>query len=223
MTCAMDWDLVIFDCDGVLVDSEPIAHRLLVRALDEAGLSGAREHDYAAFLGGKLTQIRSAIEQRFSRTLPADWVERIYEQQFAAFRRELEKIDGVDTVLDALDAASVPYCVGSNGPPEKMEVTLGLTGLAPRFTGRVFSADHVGVPKPAPDLYLHCADRMRAHPARCAVIEDSPRGATAGVAAGMTVYGFAAASDAGALRRAGCRAVFDTMADLVGLLGCSPA
>ena len=223
MTTAMDWDLVIFDCDGVLVDSEPIAHRLLVRALAEAGLPAVREHDYAVFLGGKLTETRRSVERQLGRTLPSDWVERIYEQQFAAFEHELEKIAGIDAVLDALDAAAVPYCVGSNGPPHKMAVTLGLTGLAPRFSDRVFSADHVGAPKPAPDLYLHCAERMGARPARCAVIEDSPRGATAGVAAGMTVFGFAATSDAGALREAGCRATVDAMADLVGLLRRSPA
>ena len=214
----MDWDLIIFDCDGVLVDSEPIANRLVAKALTEAGLPISADGALDAFLGGKLTLIKQAAEQRLGRSLPADWVDQIYRQQFAAFERDLEKIPGIEAVLDAIDAAGVAICVGSNGPPEKMAVTLGLSGLASRFRGRIFSADHVGAAKPAPDLYLHCAAVMKCQPSRCAVIEDSPRGATAGVAAGMTVFGYAAGTDGAALRETGCAAVFCNMTALPALL-----
>jgi HAD superfamily hydrolase (TIGR01509 family) len=214
----MDWDLIIFDCDGVLVNSEPIGNRLIAEALTEAGLPMSADGAIYEFLGGKLTLIKIGAEEKLGRKLPDDWVERIYEKQFAEFHRSLKKIPGIDSVLDAIDAAGVLKCVGSNGPPNKMEVSLGVTGLYPRFQGRIFSADHVGVAKPAPDLYLHCAEKMGVEPARCVVVEDSPRGATAGVAAGMTVFGYGADSDVGKLRDVGCADVFTEMGALVGLL-----
>jgi HAD superfamily hydrolase (TIGR01509 family) len=214
----MDWDLIIFDCDGVLVNSEPIGNRLIAEALTEAGLPMSADGAVYEFLGGKLTLIKIGAEEKLGRKLPDDWVERIYEKQFAEFHRSLEKIPGIDDVLDAIDAAGVLKCVGSNGPPNKMEVSLGVTGLYHRFQGRIFSADHVGVAKPAPDLYLYCAEKMGVDPARCVVVEDSPRGATAGVAAGMTVFGYGANSDVRKLRDVGCADVFTKMAALVGLL-----
>ena len=214
----MDWDLIIFDCDGVLVDSEPIANRLIAHALSEIGLPISEERALDEFLGSKLTVIKQTAEDRLGHKLPDNWVDRIYEQQFAAFRRCLRKIPGIDSALDAIERAGVPACVGSNGPPHKMEVTLQLVGLKSRFAGRIFSADHVGIPKPAPDLYLHCARSMNSAPARCAVIEDSPRGAIAGVAAGMTVFGYSACRDAGNLQAAGCARVFADMAALPDLL-----
>jgi HAD superfamily hydrolase (TIGR01509 family) len=214
----MDWDLIIFDCDGVLVNSEPIGNRLIAEALTEAGLPMSADGAIYEFLGGKLTLIKIGAEEELGRKLPDDWVERIYEKQFAEFHRSLEKIPGIDDVLDAIDAAGVLKCVGSNGPPNKMEVSLGVTGLYHRFQGRIFSADHVGVAKPAPDLYLYCAEKMGVDPARCVVVEDSPRGATAGVAAGMTVFGYGANSDVRKLRDVGCADVFTKMAALVGLL-----
>lgn len=214
----MDWDLVVFDCDGVLVDTEPVANRLVAEALTEAGLPTAPGEALEAFLGGKLAQIAAEAEARLGRALPEGWVARVYERQFEVFRRGLDPIPGVVAALDEIEAAGVPVCVGSNGPPEKMEVTLGASGLLERFAGRVFSADHVGAPKPAPDLYLHCAARMGADPARCVVVEDSPRGAAAGVAAGMMVFGYAAAAGREKLRAAGCKAVFDDMARVPSLL-----
>jgi HAD superfamily hydrolase (TIGR01509 family) len=214
----MDWDLIIFDCDGVLVDSERIANRLVAEALTEAGLPISAGGAINDFLGGKLTLIKIGAEEKLGHKLPDDWVEKIYEKEFEAFHRELEKVPGIDGVLDAIEAAGVPMCVGSNGPPNKMEVSLGVTGLYPRFDGRIYSADHVGVAKPAPDLYLYCAKQMGVEPARCVVVEDSPRGAMAGVAAGMTVFGFGADSDAGKLRAVGCADVFMEMPELVGLL-----
>jgi len=215
----MDWDLIIFDCDGVLVDTEVIGNRLIAEALTEAGLPMSADGALHEFLGGKLTLIKIGAEEKLGRKLPDDWVDKIYEKQFAEYRRGLDKIPGIDAALDAIDAAGVTKCVGSNGPPNKMEVTLGVTGLLPRFEGRIFSADHVGVAKPAPDLYLHCAASLGAAPARCVVVEDSPRGATAGVAAGMTVFGYAGGdAEVDELRAVGCAKVFTSMDDLPALL-----
>ena len=214
----MVWGLVIFDCDGVLVDSEAIANRLVARALTEAGLPMTADDALQEFLGGKLTLIKAGAEQRLGRALPADWVDRVYRQQFEAYRTSLNRICGIGEALDAIDAAGIASCVGSNGPVRKMEVTLGVTGLLPRFADRIFSADDVAAAKPAPDLYLHCARSMGYRPVQCAVVEDSPRGARAGVAAGMTVFGYAAAGERQALREVGCAVVFDDMRALPDLL-----
>ncbi len=214
----MDFDLIIFDCDGVLVDSEPIGNRLIADALTEAGLPISADNALDQFLGGKLTLIKEEVEKKLNKTLSENWVENIYEKQFAEFRKKLLKIPGIDEVLDFIESTGTPICVGSNGPPNKMEVSLGVTGLIDKFRGRIFSADHVGAAKPAPDLYLFCARQMGVIPSRCLVIEDSPRGAMAGVSAGMTVYGYAGGTDADKLTEAGCSAVFENMKDLIGLL-----
>ena len=124
--------------------------------------------------------------------LPASWVDDVYEEIFAALERDVTIIKGVDFVLDRLDAVGIPYAVGSNGPHRKMEITLRRTGLAPRFQGRIYSREDVAMPKPAPDVYLRAAAEAGVAPARCVVIEDSPNGARAGKAAGMTCFGFAA-------------------------------
>ena len=214
----MKWDLIIFDCDGVLVKTEAIANRLVAKALTEAGLPMSADCALQEYLGSKLTVIKRGAEEKLGRKLPDDWVEQIYDQQFAEYRRGLETIPGIEAVLDEIEVAGIPVCVGSNGPPNKMEVTLGVTGLLERFKGRIFSADDVKAAKPAPDLYLYCAERMGADPALCAVIEDSPRGAAAGVAAGMSVFGYAADSDPIKMRAVGCSDVFMRMDELVGLL-----
>ena len=110
-------------------------------------------------------------------------------------------------------------CVGSNGPLNKMDVSLSVTGLAQYFRGRVFSADHVGIPKPAPDLYLYCAEQLNCIPQKCLVVEDSPRGATAGVSAGMTVFGYSGTDNSDDLFRAGCATVSSKMTDLLDFVG----
>lgn len=215
----MKWDLIIFDCDGVLVDSEAIGNRFIAEALTGLGMQTSAEEALSEFLGGKLTHIKAGIEKKLSILLPDDWVDKIYEKQFAEFRRSLKSIDGIEEVLKRISAAGIMMCVGSNGPPKKMKVSLGVTKLERYFDGRIFSADHVGVPKPAPDLYLHCAQQLGISPQQCLVVEDSPRGASAGVAAGMTVFGFSGAGNAEALWKVGCETVSSDMRHLLNFVG----
>ncbi|WPZ33358.1 HAD family hydrolase [Thalassobaculum sp. OXR-137] len=211
--------LVIFDCDGVLVDSEPIATRIIAAALTKAGLEMSGEAALHQYLGGKLTRIKIRVEEDFGIPLGDGWVEGIYEQQFAAFRAELKAIPGIVEALDALDLAGIQYCVGSNGPLYKMDVSLGVTGLHERLEHRIFSADMVPEPKPAPDLFLHAAASFDVPPGDVAVVEDSPPGVRAGVAAGMRVFGYGRDSGVDRLKEAGAQVTFENMADLPKLLG----
>jgi len=217
----MTWTpaLVIFDCDGVLVDSEPIANRILAEALSAAGLPMSGEEALERYRGGKLTRIKIRIEEDLGIELGEHWVDGLYQKQFDAYRRELQLIPGILDVLDTLDLAGVPYCVGSNGPLYKMRVSLGVTGLYERLENRIFSADMVADPKPAPDLFLHAAAAFDIPPEDVAVIEDSAPGVTAGVAAGMRVFGYAHDSGEEPLLAAGAGATFLRMAELPGLLG----
>jgi HAD superfamily hydrolase (TIGR01509 family) len=212
-------DLVIFDCDGVLVDSEPIANRLIAEALTAAGLPLSGEEALARYRGGKLTRIKLRVEEDLGIDLGEHWVDDIYRRQFEVFRAELQLIPGIVGVLDALDVAGVPYCVGSNGPLPKMRVSLGVTGLYERLENRIYSADMVPEPKPAPDLFLHAAASFDIPPEDVAVVEDSAPGVTAGVAAGMRVFGYAHDSGEADLLAAGATATFLRMAELPGLLG----
>ncbi len=214
----MDYKLVIFDCDGVLVDSEAIGNRFISEALTLAGIPISAEGALSQFLGGKLTQIKKDAEKQLGFLLPANWVDEIYKKQFAEFRKNLKSISGIEDVLDVLERINIPVCVGSNGPLNKMEVSLGVTKLKDRFLGRIFSADQVESPKPAPDLYLYCADQMGVLPQHCLVIEDSPRGALAGVAAGMHVFGYTGGGDNSALKKVGCTKTFDTMQEIAAFL-----
>ena len=214
----MDYKLVIFDCDGVLVDSEAIGNRFISEALTLAGIPISAEGALSQFLGGKLTQIKKDAEKKLGFSLPANWVDEIYKKQFSEFRKNLKSISGIEDVLDVLERINTPVCVGSNGPLNKMEVSLGVTKLKDRFLGRIFSADQVENPKPAPDLYLYCADQMGVLPQHCLVIEDSPRGASAGVAAGMSVFGYTGGGDNSALKKVGCTKTFDTMQEIAAFL-----
>ena len=214
----MNYKLVIFDCDGVLVDSEAIGNRFISEALTLAGIPISAEGALSKFLGGKLTQIKEDAEKQLGFSLPANWVDEIYKKQFSEFRKNLKSISGIEDVLDVLERINTPVCVGSNGPLNKMEVSLGVTKLKDRFLGRIFSADQVENPKPAPDLYLYCADQMGVLPQNCLVIEDSPRGALAGVAAGMSVFGYTGGGDNSALKKVGCTKTFDTMQEIAAFL-----
>ena len=214
----MNYKLVIFDCDGVLVDSEAIGNRFISEALTLAGIPISAEGALSKFLGGKLTQIKEDAEKQLGFSLPANWVDEIYKKQFSEFRKNLKSISGIEDVLDVLERMNTPVCVGSNGPLNKMEVSLGVTKLKDRFLGRIFSADQVERPKPAPDLYLYCAQQMGVLPQDCLVIEDSPRGASAGVAAGMSVFGYTGGEGDSALKKVGCTKVFNTMREIATFL-----
>ena len=185
---ASRFDLVIFDCDGVLIDSEPIANRVLAESLTELGRPTTAEQAWREYGGQTWDACFAQMARAIGRALPDDYPRGFAARLEAALAAELVPIDGIH---DALARISTPICVASNGRHETMRLTLAKTGLLDRFQGRIFSADDVPRPKPFPDLYLHAAERLGHAPARCAVIEDSPRGAAAGAAAGMTVFGFA--------------------------------
>ncbi|WP_190142862.1 HAD family hydrolase [Streptomyces glebosus] len=221
----MRYDLVIFDNDGVLVDSEPISNRILAGYLTELGHPTSYEDSLRDYMGGAMHRIHEAVLQRSGKRLPDGFDEGFHARVFDEFRRTLEPVAGVREVLEKLAADGVPYCVGSSGSHERIRVALTTTGLWERFAGadggvgeRIFSSQDVGRGKPAPDLFLHAAQKMGVAPERCAVVEDSPLGVRAAVAAGMDVYGFTAMTSAEKLTEAGATALFAHMAELPALL-----
>ena len=210
-------DLVIFDCDGVLIDSEPIANEILSRQLATVGISMSPDEVMRRFVGrSRDTCIAMAGEMR-GETLPADFGERWDDAFHEALERDVKPVDGI---LEVLASLKTPYCVASNGEPEHMERGLRAAGLMPLVAGRLFSARQVAHPKPAPDVYLHAARSMGAVPSRCAVVEDTPTGVKAAIAAGMMVFGYVGGpqSDAATLRELGAKP-FHRMAELAALLG----
>ena len=212
--------LVIFDCDGVLVDSETIACRVDAQCLTEIGFPTTADYIQEHFVGVSSRTMFEQLEKTHGRKLPADFAEKLRQRLNSAFERELEPIAGV---ADLLPRIGVKVCVASSSQPERLRHTLGLTGLWPHFDPHVFSATMVANGKPAPDLFLYAADRMRTPPRGCVVVEDSQAGVAAGVAAGMRVLGFVGGSHctdghAGRLRAAGAHAVFDDMHQLPELL-----
>jgi len=200
--------LVIFDCDGVLVDSEPLANRVLHRLLESAGLRMTLEEVMRAYIGRTRQGCIDLTEEKLGRRVPASFVADWNALLFETFRRELQPVPGVVELLAQL---SVPYCVASNSGSDRVLVALGATGLLERFEGRIFTADEVARPKPAPDLFLHAARTMGFEPARCTVVEDSATGVRAAVAAGMAVLGYAGAphADPAALAAAGAEVLTD--------------
>ncbi|MGY5133329.1 HAD family hydrolase [Streptomyces nigrescens] len=221
----MRYGLVIFDNDGVLVDSEPVSNRILADYLTELGHPTTYEDSLRDYMGGAMHRIHEVLLERSGKRLPAGFDESFHARVFEEFRRSLEPVAGVGEVLGRLDADGVPYCVGSSGSHERIRVALTKTGLWERFAGaggaagaRIFSSQDVGRGKPAPDLFLYAAQEMGVAPERCAVVEDSPLGVRAAVAAGMDVYGFTAMTSAEKLAEAGATALFAQMAELPGLL-----
>ena len=179
--------LAIFDCDGVLVDSEEISNRLLVEELNAAGFPVTLEEALRDFVGLRLKTCCEMLSARHGRAVPEACLARYRGRVEAEFRASLKPVPGVREALAAID---LPVCVASSGAPEKMRLTLGLCGLWERFEGRIFSARQVARGKPHPDLFLLAAETMGVAPERCAVIEDSEPGVRAGVAAGMQVFGY---------------------------------
>jgi HAD superfamily hydrolase (TIGR01509 family) len=213
-------ELVIFDCDGVLIDSERLAIKVDVLALGELGWPISEAEAIARFVGRSDRENRSAIEAHLGRRLPAGWDERIEERYRQVFEAELAPVDGM---LEALDRIALPSCVASSATHDHLRYTLGLTGLYERFAGRIFSADDVAAGKPEPDLFRHAASEMAADPAGCVVVEDSRPGVEAARAAGMRALAFA-----GGLTPAEClegpnTVVFEDMRELPGLIdGLAP-
>ncbi|HTD07592.1 MAG TPA: HAD family phosphatase [Solirubrobacteraceae bacterium] len=211
--------MVIFDCDGVLVDSEKISNEVLAEMLRAEGLPTTIEQARGDYQGLLLGEIVDAVEARLGRPLPDDWVADYERERSEVFRRELRAVPGVKEVVRRATDAGVKVCVASQGKLEKTRLSLDLTGLRELFVDNaLFSAHSVPRGKPHPDLFLQAASTMGVEPSNCVVIEDTPSGVTAAVRAGMRVFGYAADSDAVALREAGAE-VFHSHDQLPRLLG----
>ena len=214
-----DVQLVIFDSDGVLVDSEVISNRVLARLLTAAGLPMTLAETRRDYQGLLLDEVVTVTQDRFGHHLPADFLERFQAERAEEFRRELKPVQGAAELVQRVQAAGVPVCVASQGKLAKTRLTLGLAGLDRLIpSDAVFSAYSVPRGKPHPDLFLYAAEQMGADPAGCVVVEDTPLGVTAAVAAGMRVFGFSADSDEAALRRAGAE-ILHSLDQLPALLG----
>lgn len=207
--------LVIFDCDGVLVDSERLAIKVDAIVLRELGLELSEAEIVERFTGVSDEGFRTIIESMLERPLPENWEAEIEPLYREAYRRELGPVEGIG---EALDRITSPTCVASSGSHEKIRFTLGLTGLYSHFEGRIFSATDVERGKPAPDLFLHAARSMGVEPDACAVVEDSAPGAAAGRAAGMHVFAFSGSVTSAEKLQGPQTVVFDKMVDLPGLL-----
>jgi HAD superfamily hydrolase (TIGR01509 family) len=214
-----DLQLVIFDCDGVLVDSEVISNGVLARLLTQAGVPLTLAETRRDYQGLLLDEILTRTAERFGRRLPDGFLDRFQAERAEEFRRELKPVPGAAEVIQHVKAAGIPVCVASQGKLEKTRMTLSLTGLDKLIPeDAVFSAYSVPRGKPHPDLFLHAAAVMGAKPEASVVVEDTPSGVLAAVAAGMRVLGFTADSDAAALREAGAD-VFESLDQVPGLLG----
>ena len=213
--------LVIFDCDGVLVDSEALALDCARRAFHELGVELTAERTRDLFLGVSQSTMRKTALTSFSLHLPEGFEDRLTSATVARFERELKGVEGLREALSALGAT---VCVASSSPPERIRASLNIVGFASLFGDRVFSASEVAHGKPAPDLFLHAAGRCGVAPDACLVIEDSPPGVAAARRAEMTVLGFVGGAHAlgsdyrQRLRDAGAAAIFDDMSDLPRLI-----
>jgi HAD superfamily hydrolase (TIGR01509 family) len=208
-------ELVIFDCDGVLVDSEPIAVRVDLVVLTRVGLQMSEAEVIERFVGRSPAVMTAAMEEHLGHILSADCKQEFERLYTDAFEDELVAVDGVH---DALDRISLPTCVASSSEPNSLHRKLMLTGLHERFAGNIFSASEVANGKPAPDLFLHAAARMGVSPARCVVVEDSRYGVQAARAADMDVLAYAGGLTS-AQSLAGVRTtVFDDMHRLPTLI-----
>ena len=210
-------DLVIFDCDGVLVDSERLAVRVEVQLLDEFGWQVSEAEVLDRFVGRSDAHMLSMVEAELGRPVP-EFMDQYRTRLFEAFESELSVVDGVVDVLDQLERHGMATCVASSGTHAKMSRTLGLTGLWDRFDGRIFSATEVERGKPEPDLFLFAAAAMGVGREQCVVVEDSRAGITAARAAGMRSVGYAGGLTPAAWLQGELTVVIDDMADLAPLL-----
>ncbi|MFF3391453.1 HAD family hydrolase [Streptomyces sp. NPDC002669] len=213
----MRYELVIFDNDGVLVDSEPISNTILAEYLTELGHLTSYQESLRDYMGAAVHRVHDLVEERTGEKLPEDFDTTLHSRIFAAFQQELEPVPGVEDVLAKLVAEGIPYCVASSSSHERIRVAHRKTGIDQWFEEEwIFSSEDVGRGKPAPDLFLHAAERMGARPERCVVIEDSPLGVEAARAAGMDVYGFTSMMPAD--RLTGVTGYFSDMSQLPELL-----
>jgi HAD superfamily hydrolase (TIGR01509 family) len=209
---------VIFDCDGVLVDSERLVNRLESACFARLGLDISPEQARTLFKGKTVDGVLAVLAERLGGPAPTEWIYDWGMAVAAGFAKELREVDGVRAVLETCRRDGVALCVASQSPPARVELALTITRLAPFFADRIYTASMVGRPKPAPDLFLHAAAAMGVEPGSTAVVEDSPTGVLAARAAGMIVYGYAGDEDVAALAAAGA-VTFTRMAELPALLG----
>ncbi|MDH6109767.1 HAD superfamily hydrolase (TIGR01509 family) [Kitasatospora sp. MAP12-15] len=208
-------ELVIFDCDGVLVDSERIAARVQVALGAELGWPLTEDEVIDRFIGRSSVSIREQVAARLGEETAATWWERFEHLHREAVDAGLSPIEGLPEALDSID---LPTCVASSGSHEKMRHTLGRTGLYERFAGRIYSASEVSHGKPAPDLFLHAARQLGVDPAACVVVEDSRPGVQAARAAGMRAFGYAGGLTQAEQLEGPDTIVFDDMRKLPGLI-----
>ena len=216
--------LVIFDCDGVLVDSEPLAARVLAEAVSKLGIAMDSEEAEKVFLGCSMEMVVEIVEVRLGRPVEADFTARFLDRLHVEMGRDLAAIAGVGEAIEKIQALEniAGLCVASNGEAETVAISLEAVGLAQFFSRHLFTARAAGRAKPHPDLFLHAAGEMDFAPANCIVVEDSLHGVNGAVAAGMRVFGYAPSADPDGLRDhtlsvAGAK-MFTNMDQLPGLI-----
>lgn len=211
--------LVIFDCDGVLVDTELVANTVLAHLIIDLGVSITPQECQRRFMGRTLESVKIMVEGLCGTSLPTSWPDDVRKLDLEAFAKGVDPIDGISTVLDELDARGLPYCVGSSGKYAKMHMTLGSSGLLPRLKEKLYSAQDCANGKPAPDVFLLAAKGMGIDPTATVVIEDSVPGIMAARAAGMRAFGYTGDSecDHAAMESAGA-ILFGKMSDLPRIL-----
>jgi HAD superfamily hydrolase (TIGR01509 family) len=220
VTADRAFDLVIFDCDGVLVDSERLSIRLDVELLAQLGWPMTEAEIVDHFVGRTDAAMRAEIEAHLGRDVGPEWAA-FSERYVRAFADELEPVEGAAAAVDAVIAAGYRVCVASSGGHAKIRANLAKTGLAERFDDRIFSGEDVVHGKPAPDLFLHAAAAMGVEPGRCGVVEDSRHGVTAARAAGMRVFAYAGGVTPAAALEGPATSVFGDMAELPALIAAA--
>ena len=217
----MKFEAILFDCDGVLVDSEPITNGVLRDMLNEAGWAISHQECMDYFIGRTVRSATARIEAETGRPLTDAWMALFYERRNIALNERLLAIDHIHPAIERVHAHHGGRIACASGADRhKVEMQLAKVGLTPYFAGRVFSGHEMPATKPAPDVYLAAAAALQVAPGRCAVVEDTVTGVTAGVAAGATVFAYAPQDGGEALRAAGASQVFRSMAELPALLGC---
>ena len=211
----MNTKCILFDCDGTLVDSENITNRVVANMAGELGISMTLREAQIKFGGKTLDAVIYGMKEMSGKDIPADWLPRLVKEVSKAYETDLQPMEGIKKLLDSID---IPICVASNGEPRHVKGSLMLTGLNGYFNENVFTAAEVNRPKPAPDLFLHAAQKMGFKPKDCVVIEDSIPGVTAAVNANIKVYGLVKLCSAEELESAGA-IPFKTMNELSELLG----
>ncbi len=204
--------LIIFDCDGVLVDSERITNEVFCEMLNELGASVDIHYMFDHFVGNSMSQCLEKIEALLGRPPSDNFVNEYKERTQIALSEKLQPVPGIKSVLERL---SIPFCIASSGDHEKIKYTLSHTGLYEKFIGHIFSVTDIERSKPYPDVYLFAAKQMGYAPEECLVVEDTPLGVQAGVAAGMTVFGFSKDMAENKLLEAGAHHTFHTMNDFI--------